>query len=182
MQRGSIRTLRDDGHAPEQESVALPEPPPNEGAVAHDGFNLRASVAIAADDDLGRERLCRQGARPPPARARPLAAGSRSHRAAQQPRRGSLTGGAGRAELIRWWTPTTALHGVTLVHVPPWLYETSPNGRSGTSAAPPCSLRPAAPSLQALSAYVASRSRSVCRSESATTSERSRSRFRSSSR
>jgi len=30
-----------------------------------DGFNLHASVAVAADDDLGRERLCRYGARPP---------------------------------------------------------------------------------------------------------------------
>lgn len=30
-----------------------------------DGFNLHASVAIAADDDLGRERLMRYGARPP---------------------------------------------------------------------------------------------------------------------
>lgn len=38
---------------------------PNEGTVEHDGFNLHASVAIEADDDLGRERLCRHGARPP---------------------------------------------------------------------------------------------------------------------
>ncbi len=30
-----------------------------------DGFNLHASVAIGADDDLGRERLMRYGARPP---------------------------------------------------------------------------------------------------------------------
>jgi hypothetical protein len=63
MQRGSTRALREDGHAPEQERI--PEPPPNQGAVEHDGFNLHASVAVAADDDVGRERLCRYGARPP---------------------------------------------------------------------------------------------------------------------
>ena len=35
------------------------------GAVEHEGFNLHASVRIAAEDDSGRERLCRYGARPP---------------------------------------------------------------------------------------------------------------------
>jgi hypothetical protein len=34
-------------------------------AVARDGFNLHAGVRIEAGDDLGRERLCRYGARPP---------------------------------------------------------------------------------------------------------------------
>jgi hypothetical protein len=34
-------------------------------AVERDGFNLHAGVRIEADDDLGRERLCRYGARPP---------------------------------------------------------------------------------------------------------------------
>lgn len=28
------------------------------------GFNLHASLTIGADDDLGRERLCRYGLRP----------------------------------------------------------------------------------------------------------------------
>ena len=41
------------------------KPPRDEGAVEIDGFNLHASVAIAGDDDLGRERLMRYGARPP---------------------------------------------------------------------------------------------------------------------
>ncbi|MBN9165356.1 MAG: transposase [Myxococcales bacterium] len=40
--------------------------PSREGsAVEHDGFNLHASVRIAAEDDSGREWLCRYGARPP---------------------------------------------------------------------------------------------------------------------
>ena len=34
-------------------------------AVERDGFNLHAGVWIEAGDDLGRERLCRYGARPP---------------------------------------------------------------------------------------------------------------------
>jgi hypothetical protein len=34
-------------------------------AVERDGFNLHAGVRIEAGDDLGRERLCRYGARPP---------------------------------------------------------------------------------------------------------------------
>jgi hypothetical protein len=33
-------------------------------AASHEGFNLHASVAIAAEDDLGRERLLRYGTRP----------------------------------------------------------------------------------------------------------------------
>ena len=33
--------------------------------VTHLGFNLHAAVTIAAHDDIGRERLCRYGARPP---------------------------------------------------------------------------------------------------------------------
>jgi hypothetical protein len=31
----------------------------------HEGFNLHAGVHIAAGDDMGRERLCRYGLRPP---------------------------------------------------------------------------------------------------------------------
>jgi len=34
-------------------------------AVEHHGFNVEASVHIDGDDDIGRERLCRYGARPP---------------------------------------------------------------------------------------------------------------------
>jgi hypothetical protein len=65
LQRGTVLTLRGDASS---DQVGLPgiEPPPVDGdAVEHDGFNLHASVAIAADDDLGRERLMRYGARPP---------------------------------------------------------------------------------------------------------------------
>src|SRR5581483_180296 len=38
--------------------------PESHAAASHEGFNLHAGVRIAADDDLGRERLCRYGARP----------------------------------------------------------------------------------------------------------------------
>ncbi len=52
------------------------------GAFEHEGFNLHAKVRIASDDDLGRERLCRYGARPPFGPPRPSgrrsAAGPRS--------------------------------------------------------------------------------------------------------
>ena len=34
-------------------------------AVEHEGSNLHAGVRIEAGNDLGRERLCRYGARPP---------------------------------------------------------------------------------------------------------------------
>jgi hypothetical protein len=63
MQRGSVQALRD-GHDAEHDG-GVEAPPRNEGAVELDGFNLHASVAIAGDDDLGRERLMRYGARPP---------------------------------------------------------------------------------------------------------------------
>lgn len=66
MQRGSVRSLRDQAEAEEGVAAAAPEPPRAEGeAVDLDGFNLHASVAVAGDDDLGRERLMRYGARPP---------------------------------------------------------------------------------------------------------------------
>ena len=65
MGRGAVRAIRDDPD-PEQENAARVEAPPvDEGSVEHDGFNLHASVAVAAGDDLGRERLMRYGARPP---------------------------------------------------------------------------------------------------------------------
>ncbi len=70
MQRGAVRVLGEDPHT-EHDGAAGPNPPPSEGAVERDGFNLHASVAIAADDDLGRERLMRYGARPPLALDRP---------------------------------------------------------------------------------------------------------------
>ena len=39
-------------------------------AFERDGFNLHAGVRIEAGDDVGRERLCRYGARPPLSLAR----------------------------------------------------------------------------------------------------------------
>jgi len=62
MQRGAVRALRDD---PDAEHHAGEASPRDEGAVDLDGFNVHASVAIVGDDDLGRERLMRYGARPP---------------------------------------------------------------------------------------------------------------------
>jgi hypothetical protein len=66
MQRGTVKMLSietgdDDaagghGEAPAEKT---------ELAVERDGFNLHAGVRIEAGDDLGRERLCRYGARPP---------------------------------------------------------------------------------------------------------------------
>ena len=69
MQRGTMHTL-----APERDSTRLQRETlgvdadaraREGGAVDHEGFNLHASVRIAAEDDVGRERLCRYGARPP---------------------------------------------------------------------------------------------------------------------
>jgi hypothetical protein len=65
MQRGSVRVVGKDPDASHDDGGDVNAPPPGEGAVERDGFNLHASVAIAADDDLGRERLMRYGARPP---------------------------------------------------------------------------------------------------------------------
>ena len=65
MQRGTTRTLP---HVEDEDAAhtAGDEPSmPVRDAVDHVGFNLEASVRITADDDLGRERLCRYGARPP---------------------------------------------------------------------------------------------------------------------
>jgi hypothetical protein len=65
MQRGSMRALPDTPTNAEEAPLAPDAPPVEAGAVERDGFNLHASVRIAADDDLGRERLMRYGARPP---------------------------------------------------------------------------------------------------------------------
>ncbi|MGH7283815.1 MAG: transposase, partial [Polyangiaceae bacterium] len=64
MRRGSIER---NARWEEESATASSEtaPPCDAEALARDGFNLHASVRIAADDDLGRERLCRYGARPP---------------------------------------------------------------------------------------------------------------------
>jgi hypothetical protein len=64
MQRGSVKVLR--AAAADHEAEDPFAVPAQLGdAVDLDGFNLHASVAISGDDDLGRERLMRYGARPP---------------------------------------------------------------------------------------------------------------------
>jgi hypothetical protein len=70
MQRGAVRTLRDNPDTEEDGATGGNKPPRDGSAVEHEEFNLHASVAIAADDDLGRERLMRYGARPPLAQGR----------------------------------------------------------------------------------------------------------------
>jgi hypothetical protein len=64
--RGTVQTLTNDSGEP------TPDPdgaetlaPRHDAAVLCDGFNLHASVTVAASDDVGRERLCRYGLRPP---------------------------------------------------------------------------------------------------------------------
>ena len=62
--RGQLEVLRDKGDdAPL--SAANVRPVHDEEAAIDRGFNVHASVRIEADNDLGRERLCRYAARPP---------------------------------------------------------------------------------------------------------------------
>lgn len=62
-QRGIVENIKDD--AGEPEGPAEPAAPLRDEAVTGHGFNVHASLTIAAEDDLGRERLCRYGLRPP---------------------------------------------------------------------------------------------------------------------
>jgi hypothetical protein len=89
MQRGAVRALREEATAEQGALPGVDAPPENQGAVDHDGFNIHASVAIAADDDLGRERLMRYGARPPLAldRLRRLPGGRIAYRIPEAARR-----------------------------------------------------------------------------------------------
>jgi hypothetical protein len=61
-QRGTLENVKD--ATGEREGPAEPRGPLRGDAVTRHGFNLHASVTIAAGDDLGRERLCRYGLRP----------------------------------------------------------------------------------------------------------------------
>jgi hypothetical protein len=65
IRRGEVRALRDQPPAEQSDDDPVQAPSADGGAVEYEAFNLHASVAIAADDDLGRERLMRYGARPP---------------------------------------------------------------------------------------------------------------------
>jgi hypothetical protein len=67
MYRGTLAMLpasedEVDGSPSDTGSVGAPR---SEFAVERDGFNVHAGVRIEAGVDLGRERLCRYGARPP---------------------------------------------------------------------------------------------------------------------
>ena len=62
-QRGKLENVKDDSG--ESEGPAESAGPLRDEAVTRHGFNLHASLTIGADDDLGRERLCRYGLRPP---------------------------------------------------------------------------------------------------------------------
>jgi hypothetical protein len=88
-QRGTVEHVKDD--TGESEGPAEPAPPLVDEAVTRHGFNLHASLTIAADDDLGRERLCRYGLRPPfsLARFRVLRDGRISYRVKKSSRRSS---------------------------------------------------------------------------------------------
>jgi hypothetical protein len=83
-QRGTTEKLRDSGEV-DGEDASGPDAPrsPSAGdAVTRMGFNLHAAVTVAADDDMGRERLFRYGLRPPFAlsRLRRLADGRMAYR------------------------------------------------------------------------------------------------------
>ncbi len=63
MGRGQVATLPNPDALEDDHEQGAPDKPAL--AVERDGFNLHAGVRIEADDDLGRERLVRYGARPP---------------------------------------------------------------------------------------------------------------------
>ena len=62
-QRGTVENVKDD--TGDSDGPAEPAGPLRDEAVTRHGFNMHASLTISADDDLGRERLCRYGLRPP---------------------------------------------------------------------------------------------------------------------
>jgi hypothetical protein len=88
-QRGTVENVKD--ATGESEGPAEPATPLVDQAVTRHGFNLHASLTIADDDDLGRERLCRYGLRPPfsLSRFRVLRDGRISYRVKKSARRTS---------------------------------------------------------------------------------------------
>jgi Putative transposase len=65
MRRGKVSRTRAIDESAAAPAAPDDQPAPERAAVDFERFTLNASVAIAADDDLGRERLLRYGARPP---------------------------------------------------------------------------------------------------------------------
>lgn len=88
-QRGTLENVKDD--TGESEGPAEPAGPLVDEAVTRHGFNMHAGLTISADDDLGRERLCRYGLRPPfsLSRFRVLRDGRISYRVKRSSRRTS---------------------------------------------------------------------------------------------
>lgn len=117
-QRGTMRTLAEESKAGRLTTTAAGEAMKSEGprreasAIEHGGFNLHASVRISADDDLGRERLCRYCARPAFSldRFRVLAGGRVAYRTKKL--------GAGRAK-HRVMTPLELLARLAALVPPP---------------------------------------------------------------
>jgi hypothetical protein len=65
MGRGNVAMLPRDGEQDDGHGAGEQHPNRSALAVERDGWNLHAGVRIEAGDDMGRERLCRYGARPP---------------------------------------------------------------------------------------------------------------------
>lgn len=66
MQRGTLVTVASDTDDVDDAEAARPPPSPAKtDAIVFERFNLHANVRIAAEDDTGRERLCRYITRPP---------------------------------------------------------------------------------------------------------------------
>jgi hypothetical protein len=112
LQRGATRTTRDHAGDDHVAETLVQASPLEEEAVEVGGFNLHASVAIAADDDFGRERLMRYGARPPLAldRLQLLAAGLVGYRIKK------LRGGRAK---MRMMTPLEFLARLAAIVPPP---------------------------------------------------------------
>jgi hypothetical protein len=65
MGRGTVATLARDGENDDADREGDGHTTRSAPALERHGFNVHAGVSIAGGDDLGRERLCRYGARPP---------------------------------------------------------------------------------------------------------------------
>ena len=70
-QRGTLVTVRESEDADTAYERASPAMPRDSDAVVHERFNLHAGVTLGADDDVGRERLCRYLMRPAFSLSRP---------------------------------------------------------------------------------------------------------------